>query len=250
MMRDIPETMAVPALLLALLAGVIGSSGLDIPLFLGMNTAFGYLPDAFWANVTLLGDALVTLALLTLLASRYPMLLPAGLLAGLLATLLTRSLKPLLAIDRPLAVLGEQVHVIGIDLHNFSFPSGHTTAAFVLAGVYALVLQRDRLTAVLFCAALMVGLSRIAVGAHWPLDVLSGAAIGWSCAWAGWKLAGHWHWSQTRRGQQVLTGIFLLFSLLLFTLKTGYPQAFWLQTGIAGVATLACLLTLWNSGRT
>lgn len=250
MMRDVSETIAVPALLLALLAGVIDSIGIDAPLFLALNKAFSVFPDAAWANLTVLGDALVTLALLTLLASRYPMLLPAGLLAGLFATVLTRSLKPLLEVDRPLSVLGEQVHTIGIDLHNFSFPSGHTTAAFVLAGVYALVLQRDRLTALLFCVALLVGLSRIAVGAHWPLDALSGATLGWCSAWMGWKLASNWQWSQSRLGQRVMAGIFLLFSLLLFTLKTGYPQAFWLQMGIASLATLACLLALWKSGQT
>lgn len=248
-MRDEAETIGVPILLLALLAAIISIFNLDIPLFQNMNHGFRLLPDGFWANLTILGDALVSLVLLGLLACRYPQLLPAGLLAGLIATLFTRSLKPLLAMERPLMVLGEQVHVIGIDLQNFSFPSGHTTAAFVVAGVYALVLQRDRLTALLFCAALLVGCSRIAVGAHWPLDVCAGAAFGWFSAWAGWKLAANWHWAATLMGQRLLAGLFLLFALLLFGLDTGYPQASGLQMSIASIATLTGSITLWQTWR-
>jgi len=222
---------------------------LDTGLFLTLNAALSVLPDAFWANVTLLGDALVTLALLNLLAFRYPQLLPAGLLAGLIATFTTRILKPLLSVDRPLAVLGEQVHVVGVDLHNFSFPSGHTAAAFTVAGVYYLVLQRKSLRAPLFALATLIGLSRMAVGAHWPLDVLSGATLGWASALSGWTLAKRWTWSASLLGKRVLAVVFLLFSLLLFKLNSGYPQSFWLQMAIAALATGAGLMALWQIRR-
>ncbi|WGZ95237.1 MAG: phosphatase PAP2 family protein [Candidatus Thiothrix putei] len=246
-MRDAAETSGVPILLLLLLTAIVGASGLNTELFLAIQHFTALLPDTLWANLTILGDALVALVLLNGLAWRYPLLLPAGLLAGLIATLLTRSLKTLLEIERPLSVLGAQVQVIGVDLQNFSFPSGHTTAAFVLAGVYALILQRERLTAVLFCLALLVGFSRIAVGAHWPMDVLAGAAFGWFSAWAGWRLALYWRWSQSSLGQRTLALLFLLFSLLLFLLNTRYPQAFWLQMSIASLMTAMSLVTLWRT---
>lgn len=244
-MRDEGETVGVPVLLMVLITALIGSSGVNTELFLVIQQLTTLLPDVLWANLTILGDALVAMVLLSLVAFRYPALLPAGLLAGLIATLLTRSLKSLLAIDRPLTALGEQVHVIGIDLQNFSFPSGHTTAAFVVAGVYALVLQRDRLTAILFSLALLTGVSRIAVGAHWPMDVFAGAGLGWFSAWAGWKLAASWHGSRTAVGQKALAALFLLFALSLFWLNSGYPQAFWLQMTIASLATATSLITLW-----
>ena len=248
-MRDNLETIAVPAMLMALISVTIGMSGLNPSLFTYLQQVFGLLPDAFWANMTLLGDALVTLVLLTLLASRHPSLLSTGIVGGVITTLIVRSLKPLLDIERPFSVLGEQVHTIGPVLHTASFPSGHTTAIFLLAGVYALVLQRERITGLMFCLALLVGFSRVAVGAHWPVDIFAGAAIGWGSAWAGWKLAQHWQWVHRYNGRQTLAAIFLLLSLLLFFMKTGYPQTFWLQTGIATLGTLACLHLLWQTWR-
>lgn len=249
-MRDEAETVAVPILIMALLAATIAMFDLNPLLFDLLNQAFRVLPDNFWENVTILGDTLVSLALLSLLAVRYPQLLAAGLLAGLIAAGFTRTLKLLTAIDRPLRILGEQLHFIGsLELYNSSFPSGHTTAAFVLAGVVTLVMQRPPLSAGLFCLALLVGASRIAVGAHWPMDIAAGAALGWFSAWAGWKLATHWRRAATLTGQRLLASLFLLFALMLFWLDTHYPQAFELQILIAISATLAMLKYSWQIWR-
>lgn len=63
-----------------------------------------------------------------------------------------------------------------------SFPSGHTVTIFALATALALIWRRLAWPA--FAMAILVGLSRIAVGAHWPSDVLAGAWIG--IAWSLW----------------------------------------------------------------
>lgn len=57
-----------------------------------------------------------------------------------------------------------------------SFPSGHTITAFASATALALFLPRWRVPLLLL--ATLVGLSRLAVGAHYPSDVLAGAALG------------------------------------------------------------------------
>jgi len=246
-MRDEAETVAVPILIMTLLAATLALFDLNLLVFDGLNQVFRVLPDGFWANVTILGDSLVSLTLLSVLALRYPQLLAAGLLAGLIATGITRPLKLWVAMDRPMVTLGEHVHFIGsLELHNFSFPSGHTTAAFVLAGVITLVTQHQRLSMGFFGIALLVGASRMAVGAHWPMDVAAGAAFGWFSAWAGWKLASHWTSTATLAGQRLLAGLFLLFALMLFRLDTYYPQAFALQILIAVSATLAMLTYSWR----
>ena len=57
-----------------------------------------------------------------------------------------------------------------------SFPSGHTTSAF--AAAVALGFMRPDWRGRLLGAALLIGVSRVLVGAHYPSDVVGGAALG------------------------------------------------------------------------
>lgn len=62
---------------------------------------------------------------------------------------------------------------------NNAFPSGHTTAAFAAATVYALEYRDRPLVPILsYTAASMVGLSRLTENKHWITDVFAGAALG------------------------------------------------------------------------
>jgi undecaprenyl-diphosphatase len=60
--------------------------------------------------------------------------------------------------------------------YNSSFPSGHTANWFSLATVYSA--KYPKLAIPLYATGLVVGLSRIYQGEHYPSDVLVGAAIG------------------------------------------------------------------------
>lgn len=63
---------------------------------------------------------------------------------------------------------------------NSSFPSGHTTAAFAAATVFAEEYHDEILIPVIaYSAATLVGVSRITQNAHWATDVLAGAALGY-----------------------------------------------------------------------
>jgi undecaprenyl-diphosphatase len=74
----------------------------------------------------------------------------------------------------PEAIPSFQSVVIASD--RFSFPSGHTAAAFLLAG--NTVLHYGALGAPLYLWACSVGLSRIALGVHFPTDILAGMVLG------------------------------------------------------------------------
>jgi len=58
----------------------------------------------------------------------------------------------------------------------FSFPSGHTSSAFMVAWIGSA--QVPGLGPVLFGWAVLVALSRVVLGVHYPSDVLAGSAMG------------------------------------------------------------------------
>lgn len=69
----------------------------------------------------------------------------------------------------------------GLDAQDYhSFPSGHTTAAFAAATVYALEYKdKPFIPIVSYTAATLIGLSRITENKHWATDVLVGAMLGY-----------------------------------------------------------------------
>ncbi len=65
---------------------------------------------------------------------------------------------------------------------KFSFPSGHTAGAFLVSGVLSYFIPA--VLVFVFIWALMVGISRIVLGVHYPSDVLAGAILGLGAAFA------------------------------------------------------------------
>jgi membrane-associated phospholipid phosphatase len=216
---------------LAALAGLLAVLILQAnqPLFLALNQMNGWPGDLFWAHITLLGNALIALILFLPLVRRWPEIVWAGFLAGVLATVFVHGLKHGLYLDRPVLVLPrEQFHIIGKAYHHLTFPSGHATTAFALAGVILLHLGepwRHRLAIPLIGLAALIGLSRIIVGAHWPLDVLAGMAGGWLAAVLGTFWTRRWRWGATPNGRRWMTLLLIGCALAaLLNYKTGYPE--------------------------
>lgn len=216
-------------------------------LFLALNRLSLSTGDTLWADITVLGDALVMLALLLPFVRRHPELVWAALLGGLLATLWTHGFKNLLGVSRPPAVLPpEVIHVIGKSHHHKSFPSGHTTTAVLFAAIVGLYWRRLGVAVPLLLAALLVGTSRIVVGVHWPLDVLAGVFGGWLSAAGGLWWGRRWRWGVTLAGQRIL-GLFLaVCSVALLFHDSGYPQARPLQIAIALGCLVAGIPALWR----
>ncbi|HCO18727.1 phosphatase PAP2 family protein [Gudongella oleilytica] len=86
-----------------------------------------------------------------------------------------QSLKKLFSRERPYKIL-EHLHTFGIDLRDYSFPSGHTTASFSLATTIAL--NMPKFTILVFFMAIIIGMSRIYLGVHYPTDVAAGIILG------------------------------------------------------------------------
>jgi undecaprenyl-diphosphatase len=73
-----------------------------------------------------------------------------------------------------------------------SFPSGHATTAF--AAALLLALWYPRFAGAFLGLAVLVGLSRVVLGSHFPSDVLAGALLG-----GGAALAAHAYVPAARR---------------------------------------------------
>ena len=210
--------------------------------FLLLQSASQLLPARFWECVTTLGDCRVQLALLLPLCLRYPKLLWALLLGALCGALLSRGLKLTLAMPRPAAVLdAAQIVIIGSKLMAHSFPSGHTASAF--ACVLPLFVMFGRRAWPCLMLAALAGFSRIAVGAHWPVDVLAGALLGLLGGWAGLCLSRRWTWGARGMPRLALLGIAMLAVATLPVDGQGYPGSLPLRIavclwGLGGVAVI------------
>ena len=244
-------SLALPLLALALALGLT-LTDCNIATFRALQSVSMEWPNLVWHVITWLGDTQLCLALLATAAlPRHPRWLMAMVWAALPATLFVHGIKASLPTARPLGVLGSDgVHVIGAALYHGSFPSGHTATAFVVAGCVVLSLapaQRARWALPVIALATLVGLSRIAVGAHWPVDVLVGAAGGWACAALGVWTAGRWPVGQTGRGLRVLGVLAIALGVSLWLRPLAEPEA-WLARLLGTGAVIAGALA-WHRPR-
>jgi membrane-associated phospholipid phosphatase len=209
--------------------------------FLALNAIGPATSHWLWANITVLGDTVVAFALCLPLWRRRPEALWAFLFVALLGTAWVDGLKPLVDADRPPGVLGDAVHVIGPAYKHHTFPSGHATAAFAIAGLYALGTGSRAVAAIALTLALLAALSRAVVGVHWPLDILAGACGGWLAAVIALAIAERTRAFGAKPVVQWLLALFLAGCaawLVIGHPKSGYPQADLFQRAI-GICCLA-----------
>ena len=146
--------------------------------------------DVFFSLVSLFGEGGIFLIVCgaAMLFWRKTRLFGCAVLCALVfdALLVNVALKPLCARVRPYDFLPSLVPRTQVLPHDFSFPSGHTAAAFAAAGAMSLAGRRIYIPCFLFAA--LIGVSRIYLCVHYPSDVLAGAVLGLLCGYASAKL--------------------------------------------------------------
>jgi Membrane-associated phospholipid phosphatase len=93
----------------------------------------------------------------------------------ILSTVVAQIFKRAVNRIRPFLIVNDlNIKKIGID--KYSFPSGHTTAAFTISVMTSLFYPSAIF--LLVSLASLVGISRIYLGVHYPSDVFAGAILG------------------------------------------------------------------------
>ena len=85
---------------------------------------------------------------------------------------------------RPYTAHPGDAHLFIAPSHDPSFPSDHATAAFAIA--VALFLRNRKVGIVALLMATVLSIARVAVGTHYPGDVLGGALLGTAAALILW----------------------------------------------------------------
>lgn len=235
----------VAAVLFAL-ALLVWLSGSNQTLFLSINAAGHYLPDALWSNLTLMADTLFAIAVLLIAGSYRPQLLNEALVLLLLGTIVVHGFKNGLNVMRPAAVLDrDSFYIIGQVLKSHSFPSGHSFTAMSCAGLLFLHSKSRSLGMILLIVAALAALSRTMVGAHWPLDILVGSAAGLLLAVLSVWLVARLSWLRSH-GLKLFTALLLtLASAALCVHEDGYPDTEVLAL-IAGISAVTiALMKIW-----
>jgi undecaprenyl-diphosphatase len=149
---------------------------LDQAILLSVRRRESALMTRLMRTLTHLGDTASWLVIGLVLAAaghpRWCALLAMG--AGM-AVAASQVLKRLCCRARPSCGLGGFAALVE-NPDAFSFPSGHTAAAFGIA--MALAGEGSGLGALVLILAAGIALSRVYLGAHYPLDVAAGVLVG------------------------------------------------------------------------
>ncbi len=231
------------------LSFVLMKSGLNQAWMLNIHAA-PVLPAWFWALINLGGDAWVILLIL-LLIERFPGEITSWVLkTWLIGAVVSQLIKNTLPMPRPASVLGvENLSIIDHPpLLSGSMPSGHALAAISCALIVCTVLKRRGIqNAYLWLIALVAGIAawaRVAVGAHWPSDVIAGAGLAFSVVALAflWERHSSWNaWFQRTRGGVFLIALHILISLHLATPQSDFFFVQFIQFNLAFISLMRAM---------
>ena len=145
--------------------------------------------DAIAEGITILGEQYLFIAVITLvywnISKKTGLLLAFSYLS---AAIVNIAVKILVQAPRPFELLadieGKRVHTAT----GYSFPSGHTQGAAGFLTAAALVLRTLWFTCCAGLIMVLIALSRVYLGVHWPIDVLAGLILGIVTAWGTFRI--------------------------------------------------------------
>lgn len=193
--------------------------------FFFLNSKLSQFPTILF-NLTQVGDALISLSFLTIFIVYAPKIWESLLSASIVSAIFSGVLKDIFAIPRPAAAFDNNSFVIiGKTLSGHSsLPSGHSITVFTILTVLLFAFMPKKLNYkilwIIFSiiAGLILVVTRVGVGAHYPLDVIVGSIIGYISGLAGifinqkYKI---WTWINNKKYYPIFIFLFLICCILL-----------------------------------
>ena len=165
--------------------------------FQGLFENFQDFFDIFFMLVTACGEELVLFIVLPIFYwAINKEVAEIGAIAGFAAMTLNGVVKDVCAIERPIGTEGIRfveidnflVDTVHLKEGSYSFPSGHSQTSSVLMFSLASYYNKKKLWIGATILVLLVMMSRMYLGVHWPLDVLVGGLLGLVFAVGFYKL--------------------------------------------------------------
>ena len=180
--------MLVPAITLSYLASEFTVLPFDLKSYHELQEEANPLFNILMQWVSYIGETAISMALTAIIvaifASRRQWLEAIFMLATTSSVLLTFALKEVIHRARPFP-LAENATGLIQKINQYSYPSGHVLFFVVFFGFFAYLAWmhfagRVRMIVITICAALiiLIGPSRIFLGAHWASDVIGSYIIG------------------------------------------------------------------------
>jgi membrane-associated phospholipid phosphatase len=193
--------------------------------FYFLNAKLSQFPRLIF-NLTQLGDEIVILSLLSIFVLYAPKFWEALISASLVSCIFSCALKKIFAVPRPAAVFDHHNFVIigkVLNGHN-SLPSGHSITIFTVLTVLLFGFMPSKSNAKILWSILLIGiglilvLTRVGVGAHYPLDVIIGATIGYISGLLGIFINEKyniWNWVNYKKYYPIFILFFLICGITL-----------------------------------
>ena len=113
-------------------------------------------------------------------SARWKLASASALVAAAVAMLANQAIAHAWERPRPFTDHPALTHLLSAPSADPSFPSDHAAAAFAIA--FAVLAFSRRAGALFLVAATLIGVSRIALGMHYPSDVVAGMLVGFASA--------------------------------------------------------------------
>ncbi len=136
-------------------------------------------------------------------------------------------LKDIFCIQRPIgkgSIISQRIYTAG----GYSFPSGHTQNAALFWGALMKIYRKKFLYISGTVIVILVGVSRLYLGVHWPSDVIGGALIG-----AVWVFAADYAWRKLKIAENKISAAFVISIMIILCII--YPGKYIIR--VTGAAT-------------